>query len=214
MHTADLNDGYDWARLNLQSVTEQSSFEEFLSTAELAGTEFQAEKLNVTFVQPSRPVGVLTAEERKQFEKSKEQKKELLKIPRRPKWTPSTTAEELKEAERQSFLEWRRGLAELQEVEGLTLTPYEKNLDFWRQLWRVVERSDFIVQIVDARNPLLYRCEDLEKYVKEVSPQKSNMLLVNKADFLTVEQRRAWARFGVLCFLVISFTTISPKSTE
>ena len=26
----------------------------------------------------------------------------------------------------------------------------------WRQLWRVLERSDMAVQIVDARNPLLY----------------------------------------------------------
>merc|ERR1712096_18965 len=46
---------------------------------------------------------------------------------------------------------------------GVELTPYEKNLDFWRQLWRVVERSDVIVQIVDARDPMLYRCRDFEK---------------------------------------------------
>lgn len=41
LHTAELNDGSDWGRLNLQSVTEESSFQEFLSTAQLAGTEFQ-----------------------------------------------------------------------------------------------------------------------------------------------------------------------------
>ncbi len=40
VHTSDLNDGYDWGRLNLQSVTEQSQLDEFLATAELAGTEF------------------------------------------------------------------------------------------------------------------------------------------------------------------------------
>lgn len=39
----------------------------------------------------------------------------------------------------------------------MLFTPYEKNLDFWRQLWRVIERSDLIVQIVDARNPLMFR---------------------------------------------------------
>ena len=33
-----------------------------------------------------------------------------------------------------------------------------------------------------------------ELYVKEVSKHKVNMLLVNKADLLTREQRRAWAR--------------------
>ena len=41
------------------------------------------------------------------------------------------------------------------------ITPFERNLEFWRQLWRVIERSDIIMQIVDARNPLLFRCEDL-----------------------------------------------------
>lgn len=75
------------------------------------------------------------------------------------------------------------------------LTPYEKNLEFWRQLWRVVERSDVVIQIVDARNPLLFRCEDLEKYVKEVSESKLNLILVNKADFLSDEQRQHWADY-------------------
>jgi len=45
----------------------------------------------------------------------------------------------------------------VQEEKELLTTPYEKNLDFWRQLWRVIERSDVVVQIVDARDPLLYR---------------------------------------------------------
>ena len=42
LHTSDLNDGYDWGRLNLQSVTEQSNLDDFLTTAQLAGTEFTA----------------------------------------------------------------------------------------------------------------------------------------------------------------------------
>jgi len=66
-------------------------------------------------------------------------------------------------------------------------------LEVWRQLWRVIERSDLIVQIVDARNPLLFRTEDLEKYVLEVDPEKRNLLLVNKADLMTLEQRKGWA---------------------
>lgn len=86
-------------------------------------------------------------------------------------------------------------MAILQETEDLILTPYEKNLELWRQLWRVIERSDVIVQIVDARNPLLFRCEDLEEYVKEVNSDKFNMILINKADFLTDEQREAWAKY-------------------
>lgn len=195
MHTTEIQDGYDWGRLNLQSVTEESSFQEFLRTAELAGTEFQAEKLNITYVNPKSNIGLLSGAEKAAVEKQHIDKKNLLKIPRRPKWTEDMTAADLQTQENLSFLEWRRGLAQLQEDDGLLMTPYEKNLEFWRQLWRVVERSDVVVQIVDARNPLLFRSEDLERYVKEVGANKQNMILVNKADFLTEEQRVIWADY-------------------
>uniref|UniRef100_A0A668A7Z7 Large subunit GTPase 1 homolog n=1 Tax=Myripristis murdjan TaxID=586833 RepID=A0A668A7Z7_9TELE len=194
LHTSELNDGYDWGRLNLQSVTEQSSMDDFLATAELAGTEFVAEKLNIKFVPAEARAGLLTDEERARLKKLHEDNKHFLRIPRRPHWDESTSPEALQQAERDSFLEWRRTLAQLEEEQKLMLTPFERNLDFWRQLWRVIERSDVVVQIVDARNPLLFRCPDLELYVKEVSRDKVNMLLVNKADLLTREQRRAWAR--------------------
>ena len=47
--------------------------------------------------------------------------------------------------ERESFLVWRRDLASLEEMEGvITITPFEKNLEVWRQLWRVLERSDLV----------------------------------------------------------------------
>ncbi|XP_045707098.1 large subunit GTPase 1 homolog isoform X1 [Phyllostomus hastatus] len=195
LHTSELNDGYDWGRLNLQSVTEQSSLDDFLATAELAGTEFVAEKLNIKFVLPEAKTGLLSFEESQRIKKLHEENKQFLCIPRRPKWDKNTSPEELKQAEKDNFLEWRRQLVRLEEEQKLILTPFERNLDFWRQLWRVIERSDIVVQIVDARNPLLFRCEDLECYVKEIDGSKENVILINKADLLTSEQRRAWATY-------------------
>jgi len=58
----------------------------------------------------------------------------------RPAWHGGMTAEELQAMERQDFLDWRRSLAELQDQEHILITPYERNLEFWRQLWRVIER--------------------------------------------------------------------------
>ncbi|XP_043661388.1 large subunit GTPase 1 homolog [Drosophila teissieri] len=195
LHTTELQDGYDWGRLNLSSVTEESSFQAFLRTAELAGTEFQAEKLNITFVNPKQRVGLLSKTQEQRMHQKHDEHRDQLKIPRRPKWSKETSAEELERAENEAFLDWRRDLALLQEDEEILMTPYEKNLEFWRQLWRVVERSDVVVQIVDARNPLLFRSIDLERYVKEVEPSKMNMILVNKSDLLTEEQRRHWAAY-------------------
>jgi len=138
---------------------------------------------------------MLSAEKEKEtLAKHKEFKAELT-VPRRPAWDETTTGKELQRKEREGFLDWRRQLATLAERENLLLTPFERNLEVWRQLWRVIERSHLVVQIVDARNPLFFRSTDLETYVKEVDPRKKNLLLINKADYLTVKQRKRWADY-------------------
>ncbi|KAJ2022068.1 hypothetical protein H4S03_009586, partial [Coemansia sp. S3946] len=48
LHTTDLDDGPAWTKL--QSITQQGDIEEFLHTAELAGTEFTAERMNVKII--------------------------------------------------------------------------------------------------------------------------------------------------------------------
>ena len=67
----------------------------------------------------------------------------------------------------------------MEEEDGMILTPYERNLEFWRQLWRCVERSDVLVQILDARDPEFYRCKDLERYIEQFAG-KRHLLLLNK----------------------------------
>lgn len=66
----------------------------------------------------------------------------------RPHWHAQTSPENLDAQEREMFLDWRRNLAQIEEGEpDVVLTPFEKNLEVWRQLWRVLERSDIIVQV-------------------------------------------------------------------
>ena len=77
----------------------------------------------------------------------------------------------------------------------LIITPFEKNIEIWRQLWIVVERSDLIVQIIDSRNPLLFFNEDIFLYSKALNPGKENMLLLNKADLLPEEAINAWHEY-------------------
>ena len=181
----------------MRSVTEQAALDEFLSTAELAGTDFTAEKLNTVKVihRDQRNPYLLSEAEERVVARKHNANRQRLTVPRRPPWDETTTPRELDVREKEAFLDWRRGLAELQESDDLLMTSFERNLEVWRQLWRVIERSDLIVQIVDARNPLLFRAEDLEKYVVQVDARKKNLLLVNKADMLTLKQRRAWADY-------------------
>ncbi|CAG8532328.1 10866_t:CDS:10, partial [Paraglomus occultum] len=197
LHTTDLNDGSSWTRL--QSVTQQRDLDEFLDTAQLAGHSFAAERQNVKIVTNAyQNPFLLTTDKEKEVITRHEENRDKLTIPRRPKWTKSTTPEQLEIDEREAFLNWRRGLAYLQEMEDFLLTPFERNIEVWRQLWRVIERSDLVVQIVDARNPLFFRSSDLERYVNEVDEKKKNLLLINKADLLTAEQRnKIYILFGI-----------------
>jgi large subunit GTPase 1 len=191
------NEAQEASWVKMRSITEQAALDEFLSTAELAGTDFTAEKINnvkIIHSDQKNPY-LLSASEEKKAVKKHQKNKGRLTVPRRPKWDSSTTPQQLEMMERESLLDWRRGLAELQENQDLLMTPFERNLEVWRQLWRVIERSDLVVQIVDARNPLQFRSEDLENYVKEIDPRKKNLLLVNKADMLTLKQREAWAEY-------------------
>jgi large subunit GTPase 1 len=136
-----------------------------------------------------------TPEEEIAIRKMHEEYKDSLTIPKRPKWDKSTTKEDLLRMEKEEFLKWRRGLVYLEEEKQLVLTPYERNIEVWRQLWRVIERSELVVQIVDARNILFFQSRDLEKYVLQVNQNKSNLLLINKSDLLTPTQRVKWATY-------------------
>ncbi|GIY52144.1 large subunit GTPase 1 homolog [Caerostris extrusa] len=132
-----------------------------------------------------------------------EENKEILCIPRRPPWDLNLmNKKEIDENEKEACL---RVLDE----KKIEITPFEKNLEVWRQLWRVLERSDVVIQILDARNPLLYRCLDLEAYVKEIEDKKINILLLNKADLLNESQRKYWCDyFDEMGMKVIFFSAL------
>eukprot|EP00401_Gymnodinium_catenatum_P075410 CAMPEP_0117570976 /NCGR_PEP_ID=MMETSP0784-20121206/59492_1 /TAXON_ID=39447 /ORGANISM="" /LENGTH=566 /DNA_ID=CAMNT_0005369079 /DNA_START=88 /DNA_END=1784 /DNA_ORIENTATION=- len=174
-----------------RSVLEQSSLNDFLATAELADATFESTRGQYFIDEGPRLVSMTKTVA---GSLSAAVHGVVVPVPRRPAWDDAMGAEELAQREGESFLEWRRALAKMEEEKGLIMTPYEKNLDFWRQLWRTVERCDVLVQILDARDPLFYRSRDLERYVSEL-PGKRHLLLLNKADFLPAEHRRRWASY-------------------
>lgn len=243
-YTTDLGDGpaggstQEPGWVKLRSVTAERPLDEFLSTAELASTDFTTERTqNIRIIQAGGtvPAGsgstlpyskfsahnpyLLSLDERRALDKVHSENKSRLTVPRRPQWSSETTSHELDRAEKEAFLEWRRGLAVLQDNDDLLLTPFERNIEVWRQLWRVVERSDLVVQIVDARNPLFFRSVDLEAYVKELDDgRKKNLLLINKADLLTDVQRQAWAAHfkekGIRYAFFSAFTSLNLQEAE
>lgn len=194
----------DWVKL--RSVTQENALDEFLNTAQMADTDFTAEKgqqvkiIKVGNTSIINQNGLLSTEEMLAMRQTHQLFENKLTVPRRPKWFKGQSKLEIERQENLAFLAWRRELAHLTENNDVLLTPFERNLEVWRQLWRVVERCDLIVQIVDARNPLFFRSVDLERYVDslddpENNKSKRNLLLVNKADLLTRHQRIQWAEY-------------------
>ncbi|XP_057955026.1 GTPase LSG1-2 [Malania oleifera] len=183
----------------LESVTDVSDIDAVIQQAEEAERLFSFDHPtpNVLInLDTSSSTSDLTPEERREQQKKEEAlHASSLRVPRRPPWSVEMSVEELDVNERQAFLIWRRSLARLEENETLVLTPFEKNLDIWRQLWRVVERSDLLVMVVDARDPLFYRCPDLEVYAREIDEHKRTLLLINKADLLPFSVRERWAKY-------------------
>lgn len=204
----------------MKSVLEVDDLSDFLLQAQLANKDFQSEReqfLDVDSVAREYvPTGQATSGiafydgKASSFSRGVDENFvfQELSVPRRPAWTPGvTTAEELERMENETFLEWRRGVARREEeiaaiafakngggVAGASVTPYEKNLHVWRQLWRVLERSAVVLQIVDARNPLFYLSDDLRSYAMD-ELGKPMLMLVNKSDYLTERQRRAWSDY-------------------
>ena len=121
---------------------------------------------------------------------------QFLSIPKKPKYKKGMKKEEYIKMEKESFLSWRKALAE-EEMKNINraITPYEKNIEVWKQLWMTVEKGQILFQIVDGRNPLYYRCPDLEKYIKEVNSNKEVILIINKADLMNENIRKNWADY-------------------
>lgn len=164
-----------------------------MANAIMAKKDFESERRKMILLQSD---GTRPDRQEKATTSTAEPVLKPLRIPRRPRWQAFKSKEELHEAEMQNYLQWRRDLAKIEQDETkLSVTPFEKNLAMWKQLWRVIDRSDVVVQIVDARAPLMFWCPDLVEYVGEVNPNKKNLLLLNKADLLTEERRIAWGRY-------------------
>ncbi len=51
------------------------------------------------------------------------------------------------------------------------------------------------MQVLDARDPLRYRSEDLEAFAREANPAKASLMLLNKADLLPQKLRASWAAY-------------------
>lgn len=54
----------------------------------------------------------------------------------------------------------------------------------WNELYKVIDSSDVVIHVLDARDPLGTRCASVEKYLKEECPHKHLIYVINKCDLV------------------------------
>ncbi|CAH1431905.1 unnamed protein product [Lactuca virosa] len=66
---------------------------------------------------------------------------------------------------------------------------------FYKELAKVIEASDVILEVLDARDPLGTRAADMEKMVMRAGPEKHLVLLLNKIDLVPREAAEKWLKY-------------------
>ena len=179
----------------LRSMTDDYTLGDFVTEAKLNGKSFEALKGHVRIVDREQ----LTKEDFESLHRTPEQieaedrLRNRLIIPRRPKWDENTTPEELHELETAEIIEWRRALSVLEEQDNIVLSPFEKNPEVWKELWRVLERSQVAVYIIDSRDPLAFFSYDFIKYMNELN--LPILIALNKADLVPKPIRNEWVKY-------------------
>lgn len=54
----------------------------------------------------------------------------------------------------------------------------------WNELYKVIDSSDVVLHVLDARDPEGTRCRSIEKYIHEEAPHKHLIFVLNKCDLV------------------------------
>lgn len=64
----------------------------------------------------------------------------------------------------------------------------------WNELYKVVDSSDVLIEVLDARDPLGSRCRQVEKYLKQEKPHKHLIFVLNKCDLVPTWTTVGWVK--------------------
>lgn len=65
----------------------------------------------------------------------------------------------------------------------------------WKELYKVLDSSDVIIHVLDARDPLGTMCEKISTYIKEEAPHKHLIYLLNKVDLVPTGITAKWLKY-------------------
>jgi nuclear GTP-binding protein len=75
-------------------------------------------------------------------------------------------------------------------TEAVMLKGQSKRI--WGELFKVIDSSDVIIHVLDARDPMGTRCKSVEAYLKKEAPHKHLIFLLNKCDLVPPRITAKW----------------------
>ncbi|KAF8167611.1 hypothetical protein B0H34DRAFT_23959 [Crassisporium funariophilum] len=131
--------------------------------------------------------------------------KDVLTCPKRPKWRFDMTKIEVEINEERLFKTWItqtdqlveewQNKGELSDVSALAMhrspSYFERNLEVWRQVWRVTEISQIILVLLDSRCPILHYPPSLASYLAG----RQVILVLTKVDIAGSARVEAWTKY-------------------
>lgn len=64
----------------------------------------------------------------------------------------------------------------------------------WNELYKVIDSSDVVIHVLDARDPMGTRCRSVEEYMKKETPHKHLIYVLNKCDLVPTWVAAAWVK--------------------
>ncbi|KAI1932213.1 GTPase required for pre-60S ribosomal subunit nuclear export and maturation [Ophidiomyces ophidiicola] len=64
----------------------------------------------------------------------------------------------------------------------------------WNELYKVIDSSDVVIHVLDARDPEGTRCRSIEKYIREEAAHKHLIFVLNKCDLVPTRVAASWVR--------------------
>lgn len=75
----------------------------------------------------------------------------------------------------------------------------------WEELYKVIDSSDVVIYVLDARNPEGTRTHSLEEHIKRNCPNKHFIYVLNKCDLVPTSVTQKWVKYLQQFYPTVAF---------